>query len=322
MQNMIQKRQGRKVLVTGGAGFIGSHLCERLIEDGCFVVCVDNLITGSEKNIEALKQNPNFRFERLNITWEWKDMGQIDYIFHLASPASPTDYQNYPEETAEVNSMGTIGMLKQANVNKAKFLMASTSEVYGDPKESPQKETYWGNVNSFGPRSCYDESKRFAETMAYVYIHKYNLDARIVRIFNTYGPRMKKDDGRVVSNFINQAINNEPITIYGDGTQTRSFCYITDLVNGLVQAMFTDGTKGEVFNLGNPEEYSMLDLAKKIKTLTESVSNVTFKELPKDDPKQRRPDISKAERILNWTPEVSVDKGLIKTIEYYRSLNF
>lgn len=310
----------KRVVVTGGAGFIGSHLCERLVGEGFFVTCVDNLITGSEKNIEALKGSDNFRFEKLDITWEWKNLGDIDYIFHLASPASPIDYQKHPEETAEVNSMGTIGLLKQARSHSAKFLLASTSEVYGDPNVSPQKEDYWGNVNSFGPRSCYDESKRFAETMTYIYIQKYEVDARIVRIFNTYGPKMQKDDGRVVSNFINQAINGEDITVYGDGLQTRSFCYISDMVEGIYKAMFADNTKSEVINLGNPDEFTMLDLAQKIKTMTDSQSKIVFKDLPQDDPKQRRPDISKAGSLLDWKPVVSVEMGLEKTISYYKSI--
>lgn len=310
----------QRVLVTGGAGFIGSHLCNKLVDEGFDVVCLDNLSTGSEKNIEHLINKDNFKFHRLDITWEWLDFGKIDYIFHLASPASPVDYQKFPEETATVNSMGTIGMLKQAANHKAKFLLASTSEIYGDPKEHPQKETYWGNVNSFGPRSCYDESKRFAETMTYIYLQKHQLDGRVIRIFNTYGPKMQKDDGRVVSNFINQAIKGEPLTIYGDGSQTRSFCYVSDMVEGICKAMFEEGTKGEVFNLGNPSEFTMLELAGKIKKMTNSESELIHKDLPKDDPKQRCPDITKAKEKLGWEPKVSVDEGLQKTIEYYKSL--
>jgi nucleoside-diphosphate-sugar epimerase len=310
-----------KILVTGGAGFIGSHLCEYLIGKGYNVVCLDNLLTGSKKNIEELLSDPKFEFIEADVT---KPIGQItnqiSYIFHLASPASPIDYQKHPEETLLTNSQGTINVLNLAKDSGAKVLVASTSEVYGDPLEHPQKETYFGNVNSFGPRSCYDESKRFAESATYVFLHKYDTDARVVRIFNTYGPNMQVNDGRVVSNFINQAIKNEAITIYGDGTQTRSFCYITDLVTGIFKAMFTEGTKGEVFNLGNPEEYSMNDLAKKIKEMTGSSSEIIRKNLPPDDPKQRRPDISKAERVLNWKPVVSVDEGLQKTIEYYQGI--
>jgi len=312
----------KKALVTGGAGFIGSHLCDLLVGKGFEVVCVDNLLTGSKKNLENLIKNPNFKFLKADVTQPIKQLAgrQINFLFHLASPASPVDYQIHSEETALANSLGTLNMLKTALANKAKFLFASTSEIYGDPKEHPQKETYWGNVNSFGPRACYDESKRFGEAITYVYIHKYNLDARIIRIFNTYGPRMQKDDGRVVSNFINQALLEKPLTIYGEGKQTRSFCFVSDLVNGIFRAMFSEGTGGKIFNLGNPEEYKIIDLAKKIKKLTGSKSKVVFKPLPKDDPKQRRPDITKAKNILGWEPKVSVDEGLKKTIEYYKGL--
>jgi nucleoside-diphosphate-sugar epimerase len=309
------------VVVTGGAGFIGSHLCERLLKDGFKVVCIDNLLTGLEKNIEHLKSNTNFIFERLDITWEWKNFGDINYMFHLASPASPVDYWNFPEQTAEVNSMGTIGMLKQARNSHAKFLLASTSEVYGDPLEHPQKETYFGNVNSFGPRSCYDESKRFAETYTYIYLHKYDLDARVVRIFNTYGPRMKKDDGRVVSNFVNAAISGETLKIDGDGSQTRSFCYVDDLVGGLLKSMFSPDTKGEIFNLGNPNEFTIKDLAEKILQLTENKSQIEYSgNFRENDPMRRKPDITKAKSRLGWEPETDLTDGLQKTIEYYKSV--
>lgn len=324
---MIYNSSMETVLVTGGAGFIGSHLCKSLLDDGYKVICIDNLITGSEKNIDELKQNPNFEFVNQDVVNPFTEIASlrghnslITHIFHLASPASPIDYQNHPEETLLANSVGTLNVLNLVKESGAKFLMASTSEVYGDPMESPQKESYWGNVNSFGPRSNYDESKRFAESAIYVYLAKYDIDARIIRIFNTYGPNMQVNDGRVVSNFINQAIKNEPITIYGDGTQTRSFCYVSDLVDGIKKAMFSDNTKGEIFNLGNPEEYSMNDLAKKIKEMTGSISEIVYKELPKDDPKQRRPDIEKAQRVLNWKPVVSVTDGLQKTIEYYKTI--
>ncbi|OGM09551.1 NAD-dependent dehydratase [Candidatus Woesebacteria bacterium RBG_13_34_9] len=308
-------------LVTGGAGFIGSHLCDALIGKGFKVVCIDNFLTGSKKNIEHLIKNQNFKFIKDDIT-NFTDYKLLtsNYLFHLASPASPVDYQNHPEETALANSLGTLNMLKTAVENKAKFLFASTSEVYGNPLVHPQKETYWGNVNSFGPRSCYDESKRFAEALAYIYIKKYKLDARIVRIFNTYGPRMQKDDGRVVSNFINQAIVGKPLTVYGDGAQTRSFCYVTDLVDGILKAMFSKSTKGEIFNLGNSEEYKIIDLAQKIKSLASSKSELVFEPLPQDDPTQRKPDIKKAREILGWEPKVSLDEGLRKTIDYYKSL--
>lgn len=310
----------KKTVVTGGAGFIGSHLCDELIKKGYQVVCVDNLITGSEKNIKHLKKNKNFRFLKLDVVKDEIKEKDIDYIFHLASPASPIDYQKYPEETALVNSVGTINILNLTRKTGARVLIASTSEVYGDPKEHPQKETYWGNVNPFGPRSCYDESKRFAETMTYIYTCKYKIDARIVRIFNTYGPRMQKDDGRVVSNFINQAIEGKSLTIYGKGNGTRSFCYVSDMVDGMVKAMFTEGLTGEIINLGRPEEYRIIDFAKKIKKLTESKSEIVFKPPLPDDPEQRRPDITKAKKLLKWQPKVSVDEGLKKTIEYYRGL--
>lgn len=305
-------------LVAGGAGFIGSHLCELLISKGLKVICLDNLITGSEENISHLKQNKSFSFMKADIVSSGIEIKDIDYIYHLASPASPHDYQNYPEETLLTNSLGTLNMLKLASEKKAKVLIASTSEVYGDPKEHPQKETYWGNVNPFGPRSCYDESKRFAETATYVYLVKYRVDARIVRIFNTYGPRMQRDDGRVISNFITQALTEKPLTVYGEGTQTRSFCYIKDLVEGIYQAMFTEGTKGKIFNLGNPEEYRVIDLAQKIIKLAGAKSQIIFKRLPIDDPKKRCPDITKAKKILNWEPKVRLKEGLIKTIQYYR----
>lgn len=310
----------KKTLVTGGAGFIGSHLCDSLIKKGYKVVCVDNLITGSVKNIKHLEKNRNFRFLRLDVSKDKIREKDIDYIFHLASPASPADFQKYSQEIALVNSVGTTNVLELATKFKARTLIVSTSEVYGDPKQHPQKETYRGNVNPFGPRSCYDESKRFGETITYIYIQKYGIDARIVRIFNTYGPRMQKDDGRVVSNIVNQAVTGKPLTVYGDGTQTRSFCYVSDMVEGIIKAMMTRGTKGEIFNLGSPEEYNMIDLAKKIKKMTGSKSKIVFKPLPPDEPGRRRPDILKAKRVLGWQPKVSLTQGLKKTIEYYRSL--
>jgi nucleoside-diphosphate-sugar epimerase len=310
-----------KILVTGGAGFIGSHLCDFLVDKGYEVICVDNLITGSKKNIEHLIDNPNFKFIDADVSRTLAiDHLPFTHIFHLASPASPKGYQENPEETLLANSMGTLNLLNLAKDKKAKFLMASTSEIYGDPLEHPQKESYWGNVNSFGPRACYDESKRFAEAATYVFLNKYGIDARIIRIFNTYGPRMQKDDGRVVSNFINQAIKDEPLTIYGDGSQTRSFCYVSDMVTGIFKAMFSDNTKGEIFNLGNPSEFTMLEFAEKIKKLTNSKSELVYKDFPEDDPKQRKPDITKAKEVLDWEPKVSVDEGLQKTIEYYKNL--
>jgi nucleoside-diphosphate-sugar epimerase len=311
----------QSVLVTGGAGFIGSHLCDLLIEKGYKVICLDNLLTGSKDNIKQLLDNPNFKFIDADVTKTLNlDISDLDFIFHLASPASPIDYQNYPEETLLANSMGTINVLKLTEEQGAKVLIASTSEIYGDPLEHPQKETYWGNTNSFGPRSCYDESKRFAEAATYVYLKKHAVDARIIRIFNTYGPRMQKDDGRVVSNFINQCLEGSPITIYGDGSQTRSFCYISDMIAGICKAMFSEETNAQVFNLGNPIEFTMMELAENVKKLTGAKSEIIYKPLPPDDPKQRQPDITKANKFLGWEPKVSLDEGLQKTIEYYQSI--
>ncbi|MCL4360149.1 SDR family oxidoreductase [Patescibacteria group bacterium] len=308
-------------LVTGGAGFIGSHLTDGLLGLGYRVTALDNLLTGREENLAAARKHAAFTFVRHDITQPLPDIGEVDCIAHLASPASVIDYQRYPEETALTNSWGTIQMLRLAVKHRATFLLASTSEVYGDPKEHPQKETYWGNVNPNGVRSCYDESKRFAEAMTMVYVRKYNLNARIVRIFNTYGPRMRKNDGRVISNFVNQALEGTPITVYGDGTQTRSFCYVSDLVAGLVKAMTSRDAAGEVINLGNPEEYTVQDLAEKIKTMTHSSSAITHNGLPDDDPRERKPDIAKAQRLLGWEPTISVTDGLEKTIAYYRTLS-
>lgn len=312
-------------VVTGGAGFIGSHLCDTLLSLGYHVIAIDNLITGRKDNLAQAIKHPHFRLIVHDVTSppEKGIAGQYSnpsYIFHLASPASVVDYQKYPEETAFVNSVGTRNLLQLSKQTGAKFLFASTSEVYGDPKEHPQKEAYWGNVNPVGPRACYDESKRFGEMMTMVYKRRDGLDARIIRIFNTYGSRMRSDDGRVISNFINQALKREPITVYGDGMQTRSFCYVSDLVDGIVRAMFTEGTNGEVINLGNPEEYRMIDLAKKIKDMTGTTSEIVCKELPLDDPQERQPDITKAKTLLGWEPKVTVSAGLSKTIAYYRSL--
>ena len=305
-------------VVTGGAGFIGSNLCDALLARGHKVLCIDNLLTGVETNLIEAKKSPNFTFIRYDVIQKLPLLGHVDYIFHLASPASVPDYQKYPAETALVNSVGTRNALQVAKALGARFLFASTSEIYGDPKEHPQKETYWGNVNPNGVRSCYDESKRFGEAISMIYQRKHGVDARIVRIFNTYGPRLRKDDGRVVSNFINQAIEGTPLTVYGDGNQTRSFCYVSDLVAGIMAVMFSDKANGEVFNLGNPEEYTMGDLAEMVKRLTESNSPIEHKDLPVDDPTQRKPDITKAQSMLGWAPVVSVSDGLKKTIEYYR----
>lgn len=307
----------KKAVVTGGSGFIGSHLIDSLIDDNYEVVCVDNLITGKKANVAQHEKGKGFRFIEADVAKDELDINDIDFIFHLASPASPIDYQENPLETALANSVGTLKMLELAKKEGVKFLLASTSEVYGDPLEHPQKESYFGNVNPFGPRSCYDESKRFAEALTYIFLQEDEINARIVRIFNTYGPRMKKDDGRVVSNFINQALKDKPMTVYGKGNQTRSFCYVSDMVTGIKKAMFAEDTKGEIFNLGNPEEYEILELAEKIKKMTDSKSEITFKKLPKDDPMQRRPDIAKAKKILNWKPKISVDEGLVETVDFY-----
>lgn len=309
------------VLVTGGAGFIGSNLVDALLETGWQVIAVDNLITGKEENLNSAKKNKHFSFVKHDVSEPLPDLGTIDYIYHLASPASVIDYQKYPEETAKANSLGTMNILEVARKQNARFLLASTSEIYGDPKEHPQKESYWGNVNPNGIRSCYDESKRFAEMITMLYVRKYKLDARIVRIFNTYGPRMRKTDGRVISNFINQALTNAPLTVYGEGKQTRSFCYVTDLVAGLISAMTKEKTTGEVFNLGNPEEYEVVVLADKIKAMLGSSSQIVKSPLPEDDPVKRQPDISKAKKVLSWEPKVALEVGLGKTITYYKSLS-
>lgn len=316
----------RVVLIAGGAGFIGSHLCKELLDKEYEVICVDNLITGDKKNIVNLLQNPNFKFIKFDVTKNINNLlnQKPDYIFHLASPASPNkksprSYINFPIETLLANSIGTYQLLELAKEYSAKFLFASTSEVYGDPKVSPQNENYFGNVNPVGIRSVYDEGKRFGEAAVMAYFRKYNTDGRIVRIFNTYGPLMQKDDGRVVSNFINQAIKNEKITIYGKGDQTRSFCYISDMVEGIIKAMFKDVTKGEVINLGNPDERKISELATMIKEMTSSTSIISYEDLPEDDPKERKPDISRAKRVLQWEPAVKLEEGLRKTIEYFKN---
>ncbi|KKR91064.1 MAG: UDP-glucuronate decarboxylase [Candidatus Woesebacteria bacterium GW2011_GWD1_41_12] len=311
----------QNVLVTGGAGFIGSHLCEKLMDLGYKVTCLDNFLTSSKNNIEHLLGKPNFVFVEADVAKPLNlSSRSFDFVFHLASPASPIDYQNYPEETLLANSMGTLNILKLAKETGSKLLIASTSEIYGDPLEHPQKETYFGNVNTFGPRSCYDESKRFAETATYVYIRKHDIDARIVRIFNTYGPRMKKDDGRVVSNFIMDALNGTPFKIDGDGSQTRSFCYVDDLVDGLIKAMFTEGTSGEVFNLGNPDEFTIKDLAELVARIAGGESEILYSgEFRENDPMRRKPDITKANTVLNWEPKTKLEEGLKKTIEYYKN---
>ncbi len=307
-------------VVTGGAGFIGSNLSEALLKIGHDVICIDNLSTGAERNIESLKHHPSFTFIKYDVTNPIPVFPHVDYVFHLASPASVPDYQRLDEETALVNSVGTRNMLKVAKAYKARFLYTSTSEIYGNPLVHPQTEEYWGNVNPDGVRACYDESKRYGEMITMLYHRKFAVDTRIVRIFNTYGPNMRPDDGRVVSNFINQAISGSPITMYGDGMQTRSFCYIDDLVAGIMAYMFHDNLSGEIVNLGNPDEYTMIDLAKKIISMTGSSSEIHHEELPPDDPIKRRPDIAKAKRLFGWEPAVAIDEGLLKTIQYYRLL--
>lgn len=306
-----------KILITGGAGFIGSHLCERLLNEGHHIICIDNVGSGRLQNIKEFMTHPNFRFIKHNIIEPLHLIeGKIDQIYHLASRASPVDYQLYPVETALANAVGTNRMVELALSKNSTILFTSTSEAYGEPKEHPQRESYWGNVNPVGVRSCYDESKRFAEALLMAYHREYDVDVKIVRIFNTYGPKMRLDDGRVVPNFIRQCLNNNPITIYGDGNQTRSFCYVEDLIDGLVKMMNSNETGPK--NLGNPDEITVLDLAELIKKYTGSSSELIFKPLPKDDPTKRRPDISKARELLGWEPEVSISDGLKRTIAWAR----
>jgi UDP-glucuronate decarboxylase len=308
----------RRVLVTGGAGFLGSHLCERLLIEGCDVLCVDNFYTGTKRNIEHLIGNPYFELCRHDITFPL--YVEVDEIYNLACPASPVHYQNDPVQTTKVNVHGSINMLGLAKRIKAKILQASTSEVYGDPSVHPQPETYHGNVNCIGPRSCYDEGKRCAETLFFDYHRQHKLKIKVARIFNTYGPRMHLNDGRVVSNFIVQALRGEAITIFGDGTQTRSFCYVDDLIEGLVRLMDSDDDVTGPVNLGRPGEFTILELAKKILELSSSNSEFIFKTLPADDPRQRKPDITLARDILGWEPEVELEEGLKKTIAYFNEL--
>lgn len=304
-----------KILVTGGTGFIGSHLCDYLLNNGHDVLCVDNLFSGSKDSIRHLLRNPYFEFIRHDIIHPL--FVEVDQIYHLACPASPVHYQYNPIKTIKTNVMGTINMLGLAKRVKAKILLASTSEVYGNPTVHPQKEDYWGHVNPIGVRSCYDEGKRVAETLMMDFHRQNHVDIRIVRIFNTYGPRMAINDGRVISNFIVQALRNEDLTVYGDGTQTRSFCYVSNLVEGMVRMMETSDTIGPV-NLGNPNEKSILEIAKKILAMTGSKSKIVYNSLPADDPERRCPDITIAKRVLNWEPEVSLDDGLERTTEYFK----
>jgi nucleoside-diphosphate-sugar epimerase len=306
-------------LVAGGAGFVGSHLCEAIAKfESARIICVDNLGTGRMENLKSLKNNPNFKFIKHDIRKPLKIKGPVHYLFHLASYASPPYYQAKSIETLLTNSVGTYNLLELAMQKKARYLITSTSEAYGDPLEHPQKETYWGHVNPVGVRSCYDEAKRFAEAMTMEYVRKHNVDARIIRIFNTYGPRLQKDDGRVISNFINQCLENKPITIYGTGKQTRSFCYVADQVRGLLLAMFRSNIAGEVINIGNPDEFTMIEAAKMIKAMTGSKSKFVYKPLPKDDPARRKPDITKAKKLLGWEPQVKLKEGLKYTIDWFR----
>ncbi|MBS4058567.1 MAG: SDR family oxidoreductase [Bacteroidetes bacterium] len=308
----------KRVLVTGGAGFLGSHLCERLLKEGNDVICMDNYFTGQKKNVVHLIHNPYFELVRHDVTSPY--FVEVDEIFNLACPASPVHYQYNPIKTVKTSVMGAINMLGLAKRIKAKVLQASTSEVYGDPEEHPQTESYWGHVNPIGPRACYDEGKRCAETLFVNYHKQNNVRIKIIRIFNTYGPRMHPNDGRVVSNFIVQALRGEDITIYGNGLQTRSFQYVDDLVEGMIRLMNSpDDFTGPV-NIGNPGEFTMLELAEKVIHLTNTKSKVVFQPLPADDPMQRKPDISLAKKVLNWEPKVSLDEGLVRTIEYFRSI--
>lgn len=306
----------KKILVTGGAGFLGSHLCEKLLEQENHVLCIDNYFTGSKKNIEHLIKNPYFEVIRQDVCFPM--YFEVDEIYNLACPASPYHYQLDPIQTLKTSVLGAYNLLGLAKRTKAKILQASTSEIYGDPTVHPQPEEYWGNVNTLGPRACYDEGKRAAETLFMDYHRKHNIDIKIVRIFNTYGPNMSDKDGRVVSNFIVQSLKNEPITLYGDGSQTRSFCYVDDLIDGIIKMMNTNVT-GPI-NLGNPSEFTIRNLATKILQLTNSNSIIIELPLPQDDPLQRRPDISKAKSLLNWEPKVSVDIGLQKTIDYFKNI--
>ena len=305
-------------VVTGGAGFLGSHLCDKLIAEGHFVVCIDKLITGNTANISHLSGNSKFIFIQYDVTNYIFIDGKVDFIFHFASPASPIDYLKFPIQTLKVGSLGTHKALGLAKAKKARFLLASTSEVYGDPLIHPQPETYWGNVNPVGPRGVYDEAKRFAEAMTMAYHRYHGVDTRIVRIFNTYGERMRTEDGRAIPAFMSQALRGEAVTVFGDGKQTRSVCYVSDLIDGIYRLMMSDYK--EPMNIGNPEEITMLDLAKEIIELTKSKSKIVFKELPQDDPKIRQPDISKARKVLGWEPKVARKEGLDKTMKYFKKV--
>jgi dTDP-glucose 4,6-dehydratase len=308
-----------RVLVTGGAGFLGSHLCDRLLDEGHEVIAMDNLITGNLRNIAHLSGQPRFTFVRHDVSQFIAVEGALDAVLHFASPASPIDYLELPIQTLKVGSLGTHNALGLAMAKKARFLLASTSEVYGDPLVHPQPETYWGNVNPIGPRGVYDEAKRFAEAMTMAYRRAKGVDTRIVRIFNTYGERMRPRDGRVVPALIGQALAGEPMTVFGDGSQTRSFCYVSDLIEGIYRLFLSN--EGDPVNIGNPRELSVLDFARTIRRLTETASEIVFKPLPVDDPRVRQPDIGRARRLLGWEPKVALEEGLSRTIEYFRQLS-
>ncbi len=303
-------------VVTGGAGFLGSHLCDRLLKEGMKVVCVDNLITGSLKNIEHLFGNENFVFFNHDVTNFIHVPGRVDYILHFASPASPIDYLQLPIQTLKVGSLGTHKALGLAKEKNARFLLASTSEIYGDPEVHPQREDYWGNVNPIGPRGVYDEAKRFGEALTMAYHRAHGVDTRIVRIFNTYGPRMRLNDGRALPAFVSQALKNEDVTVFGDGSQTRSFCYVDDLIEGIFRLLMSE--IHDPVNIGNPSEITIKEFAEEVIALTNSKSKIVYKELPQDDPKVRQPDITKAKELLGWEPKVSREEGLKKTIEYFK----
>lgn len=313
-----------RILITGGAGFLGSNLCKKLLDEGNSVTALDNLISGNESNIEALKSNPNFKYINKDVLKISEVEGEYDRVYHMASPASPNlhskrSYMALPFETMKANTEGTWAAAQFALDRNAKFLFASTSETYGDPLEHPQKETYRGNVSTTGIRSVYDEAKRYGETITAAFVRIKKLDGRIIRIFNTYGPNMDLDDGRAVIEFVTRALKNEPIPIFGDGTQTRSFCYVDDLIDGIIKAMESEGTKGEIFNLGNPAEFTITDLAEVVKRVTGSSSEITYTEsLPEDDPKKRKPDITRARTILKWEPQINLESGLQKLISYLK----
>jgi dTDP-glucose 4,6-dehydratase len=305
-----------RAVVTGGAGFLGSHLCDLLLEKGWEVLCMDNLVTGSDTNVSHLLSHPRFRFVRQDVTRYVEVPGPVDAVLHFASPASPPDYLKLPIQTLKVGALGTHNALGLALAKKAKFMQASTSECYGDPEVSPQPESYWGRVNPIGPRGVYDEAKRFAEALTMAYHRSHGLETRIVRIFNTYGPRMRLNDGRALPNFLYQALSDEPITVYGDGKQTRSFCYVSDLLDGIYRLLESD--EHEPVNIGNPHEITILEFAERVRSLVGATTPIVFRPLPQDDPKQRCPDITKARRILHWEPKVNLEEGLKLTYEYFR----